>query len=113
MVEEPFLNFELVVPERRVLQSTPEMVVIPGSEGDFAALRGHAPMVSALRPGVVAVHATFDAEPDLYFVAGGFAEVGGEKCSILANSAVEAASMSETELAEEIRKAEGENEEKA
>ena len=52
------IEFELVSPERLLLARPVEMVVVPGAEGDFGALPGHAPFVSVLRPGVIAV---FDA----------------------------------------------------
>lgn len=105
-VEEPFLDFELVTPDRRILGSTPEMVVIPGAEGDFGALRGHAPVVAALRPGVVAVHANFGDEPERWFVSGGFAEVGGERCSVLADTAERADEIDAAEADRGIEKAE-------
>ncbi len=81
------IEFELVSPERLLLAQPVEMVVVPGSEGDFGALPGHAPFVSTLRPGVIAV---FDGGQvtERIFVAGGFAEVTAERCTVLAERAM-------------------------
>ena len=81
------LQFELVSPERLLLARPVEMVVVPGAEGDFGALPGHAPFVSTLRPGVIAV---FDGGrvTERIFVAGGFAEVTAERCTVLAERAM-------------------------
>ena len=63
------------------------MVDVPGSEGDFGVLAGHAPTVSAIRAGVVAVYED-GAVTARFFVAGGFAEVTQERCTVLADDAV-------------------------
>ncbi|MBI3453975.1 MAG: ATP synthase F1 subunit epsilon [Rhodospirillales bacterium] len=76
------LQFELVSPERLLLAEPVEMVVVPGSEGDFGVLKGHAPMISTVRPGVVEVHDEGTVRERI-FVAGGFAEVTGERCTVL------------------------------
>jgi F-type H+-transporting ATPase subunit epsilon len=81
------LLFELVSPERLVLSRPVEMVVIPGVEGDLGALPGHAPLISELRPGVIVVFEGGQAEERI-FVAGGFAEVAGERCTVLAEQAM-------------------------
>ena len=81
-------EFELVSPERLLIQRPVEMVVVPGTEGNFAAMPGHAPMISTLRPGVIDV---YDRRPDIaerIFVAGGFAEVTADRCTVLAEEAV-------------------------
>lgn len=81
------IDFELVSPERLLVSGAVEMVVMPGSEGDFGALAGHAATVSALRPGVVAVFEN-GAVTSRVFVAGGFAEVTPERCTVLADEAI-------------------------
>jgi F-type H+-transporting ATPase subunit epsilon len=78
--------FELVSPERLLLSRAVEMVVVPGSEGDFGVLPGHAPFISQVRPGVIEVYEN-GAVTDRIFVAGGFAEVTGERCTVLAEEA--------------------------
>ena len=54
---DPF-TFDLVSPEKLLLSEDVEMVVVPGAEGDFGVLIGHAPLISALRPGVIGIPAT-------------------------------------------------------
>ena len=81
------VEFELVSPERLLLSRAVEMVVVPGSEGDFGVLPGHAPLISTIRPGVIAVF-NAGAVTDRIFVAGGFAEVTPERCTVLAEEAL-------------------------
>lgn len=81
------IEFELVSPERLLVSEPVEMVVVPGSEGDFGVLAGHSAMVSSLRPGVLAVFEN-GAVTSRMFVAGGFAEVTPERCTVLADEAV-------------------------
>lgn len=81
------ISFELVSPEKLLFSADVDMVVVPGAEGDFGVLAGHAPLISALRPGVID---TYEGEKidKRIFVAGGFAEVTGERCTVLAEEAV-------------------------
>ncbi|WP_084627652.1 ATP synthase F1 subunit epsilon [Elstera litoralis] len=81
------ITFELVSPERLVLSKPVDMVVMPGTEGEFGVLVGHAPILATLDPGVVAVHDGGQIV-DRIFVAGGFAEVTAERCVVLAEDAV-------------------------
>ncbi len=81
------LAFELVSPERLLLSEQVEMVVVPGAEGDFGALPGHAPMISSVRAGVISTWNS-GAVAKRIFVAGGFAEVTPERCTLLAEEAV-------------------------
>jgi len=81
------INFELVSPEKLLLSEPVEMVVVPGVEGDFGVLPGHAPFVSNVRPGVIAVFAESKVVQRI-FVAGGFAEVTPERCTVLAEQAL-------------------------
>ena len=83
---DPFL-FELVLPEKLLLSENTEMVVVPGAEGDFGVLIGHASLISTLRSGVINIHAKNKIDKSI-FVAGGFAEVTGERCTILAEEAI-------------------------
>jgi F-type H+-transporting ATPase subunit epsilon len=86
------IEFELVSPERLVLARAVEMVVLPGVEGDLGALPEHAPTVSALRPGVIAVFENGQVV-DRIFVGGGFAEVTPQRCTVLAEHAVPVAEL--------------------
>ena len=79
--------FELVSPERLLLSEEVEMVVIPGASGDFGVLSGHSPVLSNIRPGVIHVFAGGSVQQRI-FVAGGFAEVTEQRCTVLADEAL-------------------------
>jgi F-type H+-transporting ATPase subunit epsilon len=81
------VEFELVSPERLILSQAVDMVVVPGAEGDFGVLPGHALLLSTVRPGIIAVH-NDGAVRERIFVGGGFAEVTPERCTVLADEAV-------------------------
>ncbi len=81
------VEFELVSPEKLLKSQPVDMVVVPGSEGDFGVLAGHSPMISTVRPGVIDVYEG-DRVVDRVFVAGGFAEVTEARCTVLAEEAV-------------------------
>lgn len=80
-------QFELVSPERLVLSRAVEMVVVPGTEGYFGVLPRHAPMISTLDAGIIDIHEG-GSVVERIFVAGGFAEVTEERCTVLAENAV-------------------------
>jgi F-type H+-transporting ATPase subunit epsilon len=80
------LHFELVTPEKLVRSQDVHMVVVPGTEGDFGVLEGHAPVMSTIRDGAIQVYATADAQPEEIQVRGGFAEVGENGLTVLAES---------------------------
>ncbi len=83
------LHFELVSPERLLRSDDVTMVVVPGSEGDFGVLAGHAPLMSTIRPGAIDIYADdMDHVTTRVFIDGGFAEVGDNGLTILAESAV-------------------------
>lgn len=81
------LHFELVTPERLVLAEEVHMVVVPGAEGDFGVLEGHAPYMSTLRNGEIAVYRAAGGEPQRIGVEGGFAEVSERGLTVLAEKA--------------------------
>lgn len=81
------LHFELVTPEKLVRSEEVHMVVVPGTEGDFAVLEGHAPFMSVVRPGEIAVHAGPGGAPVRIHVEGGFAEVSEQGLTVLAERA--------------------------
>ena len=81
------VQFELVSPERLVLSSEVSMVVVPGAEGDFGVLPGHAPMISNVRSGVISIYNDRAIEARI-FVAGGFAEVSNNRLTVLTEDAV-------------------------
>jgi F-type H+-transporting ATPase subunit epsilon len=81
------VQFELVSPERLLISREVGMVVVPGAEGDFGVLPDHAPLISTVRPGVIDVYDDGATVSDRIFVSGGFAEVTGERCTVLAEQA--------------------------
>ncbi|WP_404380916.1 F0F1 ATP synthase subunit epsilon [Caenispirillum salinarum] len=81
------LEFELVSPEKLLVSEPVEMVIVPGSEGNFGAMPRHAPMLSTVRPGVLDIYKDGKVANQI-FVAGGFAEVTEERCTVLAEEAV-------------------------
>jgi F-type H+-transporting ATPase subunit epsilon len=80
------LHFELVTPERLVRSEEVHMVVVPGTEGDFGVLEGHAPVMSTIRDGELAVYRAFPGEPERIPVRGGFAEVNEKGLTVLAET---------------------------
>jgi len=87
------VNLEIVTPERLLLSRAVDMVVIPASEGDMGVLEGHAPAIVMLRGGIIAI---YDGEQvtDQMYVAGGFAEVTPERCTVLASEVLAAVDLS-------------------
>ncbi len=81
------LHFELVTPERQVMSDDVYMVVVPGAEGESGIMAGHAPYMTTLRNGEIAVYRTAGAQPERIPVTGGFAEVSDQGLTILAESA--------------------------
>jgi len=79
------LHFELVTPARLVRSEDVYMVVVPGTEGEFGVLEGHAPVMATIKePGTVQVYRTEGAAPEAIEVRGGFAEVGANGLTVLA-----------------------------
>lgn len=78
------LHFELVTPARLVRSEDVYMVVVPGAEGEFGVLEGHAPFMSTIRDGAVQVYKSAGSAPETIQVRGGFAEVGGNGLTVLA-----------------------------
>jgi F-type H+-transporting ATPase subunit epsilon len=81
------IDLEIVSPDRVLLKRPVDMVVMPAWDGELAAMPQHAPMMVALRGGVITLHEGGQAT-DRFFVAGGFAEITPERCTILADEAV-------------------------
>ncbi len=99
-------RFELVSPERVLLSVDADQVVVPGNDGDFAVLAGHAPVISTLRPGVLDV--TAGSVRKRLFVKSGFAEVDPSRLTVLAETAYDVEELSAATIAEELRTAEAE-----
>jgi F-type H+-transporting ATPase subunit epsilon len=78
------LHFELVTPAKLVRSEDVHMVVVPGTEGEFGVLQGHAPFMSTVRDGAIKVYKTEGSAPEEIMVQGGFAEVGENGLTVLA-----------------------------
>ena len=83
----PDLHFELVTPDRLVMSEDVYMVVVPGTEGQSGIMAGHAPYMTTLKNGEVAVYRSQGAQPQRIQVTGGFAEVSDKGLTVLAESA--------------------------
>ena len=81
------LHFELVTPERLVRADEVHMVVVPGVEGEFGVMAGHAPFMTTLKDGELRVYKTAGGAPESITVSGGFAEVGHRGLTVLAERA--------------------------
>jgi F-type H+-transporting ATPase subunit epsilon len=86
------VQFELVSPEKLLLSEAVDMVVVPGTEGNFGVLAGHSLLISTVRPGVIDVYEGNEISERI-FVSGGFAEVTAERCTVLADEAVPLSSL--------------------
>lgn len=113
------IGFDVVSPERLLLSEDVDMVVIPAEEGDMGVMAGHAPVIANVRPGTIAVFSGNSVQTR-YFVAGGFLEVTGERCTVLAEQAtlIEDIDISATQsqikdLSEDVSHAKDEREKEA
>ncbi|HER26540.1 MAG TPA: ATP synthase F1 subunit epsilon [Rhodospirillales bacterium] len=86
------IQLEIITPGKLLLSESADMVVIPGGEGDFGVLPGHAPLLAGVRPGTIQVYQG-DKVVKSIFVEGGIAEVSGEQCTVLAEEALAVADL--------------------
>jgi F-type H+-transporting ATPase subunit epsilon len=100
-------KFELVTPERMLMSQDAARVVVPGMEGRFTVLPGHAPVISALRPGMIELTLT-EARTASIFVRGGFAEVDAGHVTVLAERAWDVEQLDQATIASELQAAEAE-----
>lgn len=96
------LQFELVSPERLLLTQQVEMVVVPGGEGNFGVLPGHSLLISTVRPGLIEIYEGGKVKERI-FVAGGFAEVTPQRCTVLADEALPLPQLDRVVLEQEAR----------
>ncbi|MBI1203205.1 MAG: F0F1 ATP synthase subunit epsilon [Rhodopseudomonas sp.] len=94
------LHFELVSPQKLVFSGEVDQVDVPGAEGDFGVLAGHAPAVATLRPGILTVFVGGKAEKIV--VLGGFAEVSDKGLTVLADLAEAVDAIDRGMIAEQI-----------
>ena len=97
-------SFELASPARLVFSGEVEQVDIPGAEGDFGVLAGHAPLIAALRPGILTIRTGGNAKR--MFVRDGFAEVNPAGLTVLAEFAAPVEDLDAGELQKQIEAAE-------
>jgi F-type H+-transporting ATPase subunit epsilon len=100
------VQFELVSPERLLLSEMVEMVVIPGSEGNFGVLPGHAPLISTIRPGMIEVYEGRTVTRRV-FITGGIAEVTPERCTVLADATMPPEDLERGAIESELQTLEG------
>ncbi|HEY5227897.1 MAG TPA: ATP synthase F1 subunit epsilon [Opitutaceae bacterium] len=98
------LTLEIVTPEARVYSETVDTVVIPTVEGEVGILPGHIPLVAQVGAGEL--RATKGNVTQLLVVGGGFAQVSGDKVSILADSAIQEEKIDENAVAAAMKRAE-------
>jgi F-type H+-transporting ATPase subunit epsilon len=101
------VQFELVTPERLILSTEVEMVVVPGTEGNFGVLPGHAPLISTIRPGMIEIYETRPTVSERIFVVSGIAEVTPERCTVLAEEAMDPATIDRAAAEAELQVIDG------
>ena len=87
------MRFDLVSPERRVASLEAAQVAIPGAAGDFAVGPGHEPVITTLRPGILRVEG--EGGPHEFAVTGGFAEIGADGVTVLAERSMAASDLTQ------------------
>jgi F-type H+-transporting ATPase subunit epsilon len=100
------VQFELVTPERLLVSTEVDMVVVPGSEGNFGVLPGHAPLISTIRPGTVDLYQGRTITERIFVVAG-IAEVTPTRCTVLADEAMSPDSLDRAALEAELQVVDG------
>lgn len=98
-------KFDLISPEQVLVSEDVGEVLVPGAEGDFTVLPRHAPLIAMLRPGVLRIPG-MDGKLDTIYVRGGFADVGPEELSVLAEQAIPLSEVNREMLEQEIKDAE-------
>ena len=93
-------HFDLVSPEKLAFSGEVDQVDVPGVEGDFGVLAGHAPVVAAIRPGILTI--TSDGTHQKIIVLGGLAEVSDKGLTVLADVAISTQELDRTQFAETI-----------
>lgn len=95
-------TFELVSPEQKLIDTPAWQVIVPGEEGDLGVRAGHMALIVSIRPGIVQIFRESDSVPVKIFIAGGFADVSQDHCTILAEEAYDVANLNAEKLAKDI-----------
>jgi len=101
MSETQMINFELVSPEEKLMSEPVVMAIIPGDEGEFGVMAGHSSLVASLKPGVVRLKMA-EGEERKIFITGGFADVTGALCTILAEEAANVSDLDEAAIRQDL-----------
>lgn len=96
-------HFALVSPEREVFHGEVDHVVVPGAEGEFGVLAGHAPLMSTIKPGALKI--INDGAVRRIFVNGGFADVTPEGLTVLAEDAVDLGAIDAAQIEIDLKNA--------
>ncbi len=97
------IHFDLVSPEKKLVSEDVHMAVIPGDMGMFGVMAGHCSLVASLTNGVVKLYKDDKAAPRRIFIAGGFADVNGAKCSVLAEEAIPVSELNKGALTQQLK----------
>ena len=82
-MSEGLLKTQIISPDNEIYEGDTVMVVLPGEDGDFAAMYEHAPIITFLRPGKVEVFSKEEKEKITFFVAGGFVKIQNNNCLVM------------------------------
>jgi len=99
------ITLEMVLPDRLLMSAEVDGVVVPGSEGDFTVLPGHAPVITTLKPSIVEILGAEGAESIKVYVRGGFADVAADRLTLLAEEAIMLADLDRADLQQRIQNA--------
>jgi F-type H+-transporting ATPase subunit epsilon len=99
----PTFQFELVSPERKLVSEPAWQVTLPGDMGDLGVRAGHMALVVSMRTGVVTIETSENGNKLRVFVVGGFADIGADHCTILAEQAFEVANLNLETLQQELK----------
>ena len=103
-------HFDLVSPEKLAFSGEVDQVDIPGLEGDFGVLAGHAPVIAAMRPGILTIFA--GGKKEKIIVVGGLAEVSDRGLTVLTDVATSLEDLDRGQLADSIAEMEAKLSEK-
>src|SRR5437868_5365285 len=106
------MQLDIITPEKILFSAEADMVVIPGTLGDFGVLPGHAPFISTIRPGIITIE-TEGAAPRKIAIIGGIAEVVPDHCTVLAETAIDCSTVTAADVKARIDEARKAKEEAA
>lgn len=98
------IQFELVSPEEKLVSEPVKLAVLPGTEGEFGVGGDHTSLVASLKAGVVTLHGESANDTRRIFIAGGFADVTGAQCVVLAEEAVNVDDLDGAALESELER---------